>query len=132
MKTKRYRKRKRANQFVVAVQINLETDGFRYRKWGGEQRCSSGDWLVDNDGDFYTVSQESFTKTYEKVAPGQYVKTASVWAYKVSSAGKVKTNEGFTEYVAGDYWVANTPDGADAYAVSKLKFEEMYEEVEQM
>ena len=85
--------------------------------------------MVNNDGDFYTISENSFAETYKEVAPGQYVKTSLVWAYAADSSGIVKTNEGFTEYDQGDYWVSNSPDGSDAYAVSKSKFEEMYEEV---
>ena len=34
------------DQKVHAVQLDLETDGFTYRKWGAEQRCKRGDWLV--------------------------------------------------------------------------------------
>ena len=28
--------RKKADSFVTAVQLNLETDGFSYQKWGGD------------------------------------------------------------------------------------------------
>jgi len=127
MKTKKYRKRE--NQFVVAVQLELETDGFRYNKWGAVQQCHRGDWLVNNGGDVYTINEDSFASTYREVKPGQYVKTTPVWAYVAVDAGKVQTKEGTTEYKRGDYWVANNPDGSDAYAVSKDKFEEMYEEL---
>jgi hypothetical protein len=37
---------RRASQFVIAVQVDLETDGFTYEKWGGAQTCKRGDWLV--------------------------------------------------------------------------------------
>src|SRR5262249_14373697 len=40
---------------VAAVRLDLDTNGFTYRKWGAEQCCKRGDWLVDNDGDVYTV-----------------------------------------------------------------------------
>jgi len=125
MEPKQYRKRDQ--QMVTAVQLNLETDGFSYHKWGSAQQCSAGDWLVDNNGDVYTISNESFTNTYVEVTPGQYEKTAAVWASQSKNPGKVKTNEGFTEYAAGDYLVANNADGTDAYAVAKEKFEGMYE-----
>ena len=71
----RRRYRKKADQFVVAVQLDLDTDGFSYRKWGAEQRCQQGDWVVDNDGDHYTVDGEVFARTYRKLSPGIYVKT---------------------------------------------------------
>ena len=59
---------KRPDQAVVAVQVSLESSGFTYEKWGATQQCKPGDWLVDNDGDVYTVDQSSFARTYQKVA----------------------------------------------------------------
>jgi len=122
---KKYRKCER--QTVVAIQLNLETDGFSYQKWGSKQQCSAGDWLVDNMGDVYTINNDSFANTYTEIAPGQYIKTAAVWASQADKSGKIKTNEGFTEYAPGDYLVSNNADGTDAYAVAKVKFEKMYE-----
>ena len=117
---------KRATEFVVAVQLDLDTDGFTYRKWGGVQRCKRGDWLVNNDGDTYTVDGETFARTYRPTAPGCWVKTTPVWAEAAERAGEVPTKEGSTHYEAGDYLVYNQPDGGDAYAVAKEKFERMY------
>ncbi|MBL0715756.1 MAG: hypothetical protein JJV98_18880, partial [Desulfosarcina sp.] len=76
----RKRYRKKADQHVVAVQLKLETEGFTYRKWGGEQRCKQDDWLVDNGGDIYTVDQEAFAATYRQGAPGYFLKITPVWA----------------------------------------------------
>src|SRR5512139_4055616 len=42
------RYRTKAHCLVVAVQFDLDTDGFTCRKWGAEHRCKRGDWLVDN------------------------------------------------------------------------------------
>lgn len=119
--------RKKATSFVTAVQLDLETEGLVYRKWGGEQVCRRGDWLVNNGGDTYTVAKESFAKTYQFLSPGVYVKSAPVWAEVAENAGKVKTKEGETAYKAGDYLVFNNEDGTDGYAVSVEKFESMYE-----
>jgi len=58
---------KRADQKVHAVRLDLDTDGFTYRKWGAEQRCKRGDWLVDNGGEVYTVDGDSFARTYRHV-----------------------------------------------------------------
>ena len=41
---KRYRKKE--GQFVTAVRLDLDFDGLTYRKWGADQRCKPGDWLV--------------------------------------------------------------------------------------
>jgi hypothetical protein len=126
MKTRR-RYRKKANQFVVAIQLNLETEGFIYKKWGADQRCKTGDWIVDNGGDVYSVDKEVFEKTYRKLKPGIYVKTTPIWAEKAKQAGSVATKEGESHYIAGDYLVSNNEDGTDAYCISADKFESMYE-----
>ena len=123
----RRRYRKKADQFVVAVQLDLDTDGFIYRKWGAEQRCQQGDWVVDNDGDHYTVDGEVFARTYRKISPGIYVKTTPIWAEVASEPGQVDTKEGVSRYQAGDYLVSNNEDGTDAYCISAAKFESMYE-----
>ena len=118
---------KRANQAVVAVQLALDGAGLSYEKWGASQTARSGDWLVDNDGDIYTVDAETFARTYEKVGYGKYIKTTPVWAEVAKQGGRVTTKEGSTEYETGDYLVFNQEDGGDAYAVNAKKFEEMYE-----
>lgn len=127
MNQRKYRKREQ--KIVIGVEINLETDGFRYNKWGGVQKCSAGDWLVNNGGACYTIGSENFAKTYTELQPGQFAKTAPVWASQADEAGKVKKNEGFTKYPRGDYIVCNNEDGTDVYAVEIIKFEEMYEEI---
>ena len=103
----RRRYRKKADQFVVAVQLDLDTDGFIYRKWGAEQRCQKGDWVVDNDGDHYTVDGDVFARTYRKLSPGIYVKTTPIWAEVASESGQVLTKEGASHYQARDYLVSN-------------------------
>ena len=123
----RKRYRKKADQFVIAVQLDLDTEGFTYRKWGAEQRCKHGDWLVDNEGDIYSVDSDVFAKTYRRVSPGVYVKTGPVWAEVATASGSVVTNEGKSFYKAGDYLVYNNEDGTDAYCIGADKFESMYE-----
>ncbi len=124
---KRVRYRKKASEYVVAVQLNLETDGLVYKKWGGTQHAKRGDWLVNNrQGDTYTVEENSFARTYQKVTDGIYIKTTAVWAEVATQPGAVKTKEGSTSYQSGDYLVSNNEDGSDAYATEKRKFEAMY------
>ena len=118
---------KKPTSFITAVQLDLDTEGFVYNKWGGPQVCKRGDWLVDNAGDKYTVARESFAKTYEFVSPGVYTKSAPVWAELTDKPGKIKTSEGETAYAAGDYLVSNNPDGTDTYAISAEKFRELYD-----
>ena len=124
---KRYRKK--ADLPVVAVQLNLDTEGFTYNKWGGIQTCKRGDWLVDNGGEFYTIDREVFARTYrqKKDRPGEYDKVTAVWAEVAAAPGKIETKEGVTHYKAGDYIVYNEPDDRDGYAITAEKFKEMYE-----
>jgi hypothetical protein len=118
---------KRSDHAVVAVQLALDTPGFSYQKWGATQNCRAGDWIVDNDGDVYTVNRDSFASTYRPVAPGRYNKITPVWAEVAADAGEVRTKEGTTHYRPGDYLVFNEESGGDAYAISADKFERMYE-----
>lgn len=125
--TNRRRYRPRPDNFVVAVPLQFDTDGFVYVKWGGEQRCKPGDWIVDNDGDFYTVDAAVFARTYRKASPGVYRKITRVWAEIAAESGQVTTAEGATSYEKGDYLVFNNEDGTDGYATSASKFESKYE-----
>lgn len=123
----RQRFRRRPDQAVTAVRLALDFDGMTYRKWGDTQRAAAGDWLVDNNGDVYTVSADTFTRTYRQVSPGRWVKLAPVWAERADAAGSVATQEGRTHYQAGDWLVSNREDGGDAYAISAEKFDQLYE-----
>jgi len=118
---------KRAATLVVAVQLDLQTDGFTYQKWGGEQTCKPGDWIVNNDGDVYTVDRETFARTYRAASPGLYRKVAPVWADVADQDGAIRTKEGLTHYQAGDYLVFNDEQGMDGYAVKAASFEAMYQ-----
>ena len=119
--------RKKEGSFVVAVQLDLDTKGFTYEKWGGTQTCKAGDWLVENNGEVYTVDRETFASTYGRVRPGVYEKVAAVWAEVAETAGDIQTKEGSTHYEAGDYVVSNDPDGNDTYAVRAEDFQQLYE-----
>lgn len=121
------RYRKRSSQYVVAVQIALDTPGFAYRKWGAEQRCKRGDWLVNNNGDVYTVDGEVFARTYREVDAGRFVKWTPVWAERAEQPGAVPTKEGRSHYEAGDYLVFNDEDRNDGWCMSATEFESMYE-----
>jgi hypothetical protein len=121
---------RRAGATVTAVQLDLDTDGFSYRKWGGIQKCKPGDWIVNNAGEVYTVDRESFARGYRAVAPGVYRKVAPVWAERADRDGEIRTKEGVTRYQAGAYVVFNDEQGLDGYAMEPKAFEEMYEPAE--
>ncbi len=126
-KTIRRKYRKGAGTPISAIQLKLDTEGLKYTKWGAEQSCKPGDWIVDNEEDVYTIDQAEFSRTYTKISEGRYVKTANIWARKANESGAVKTLEGTTAYEKGDYLIANSEHGEDSYAISSKKFEEMYE-----
>lgn len=123
----RQRYRRRTDRFVTAVQLNLQFNTFAYHKWGAEQHAKRGDWLVDNDGDVYTIDRDSFAKTYRCLRPGVYLKITPIWAEPASHAGVVQTKEGQSHYAAGDYLVSNLADGSDAYCITAEKFATLYE-----
>lgn len=123
----RRRYRKRVTEQVVAVRLALDTAGFLYRKWGSEQYCKPGDYIVDNGTEVYTVDAGSFLNTYRLKSPGVYVKCAPVWAEMAARAGTICTKEGISHYKAGDYLVCNDDIGADAYCVARSTFEATYQ-----
>ncbi|MDM0001798.1 hypothetical protein QTI24_24535 [Variovorax sp. J22P240] len=125
--SQRQRYRRRPDRPVVAVRLLLDTEGFDYRKWGDQQHCKPGDWLVDSDGDIYTVDAATFERTYRSVGKGTYVKSTPVWAEASEKAGSVSTQEGRTHFAAGDFLVSNNEEGTDSYAIEAKKFHALYE-----
>ena len=124
--TKLRRYRPRAGRFVIAVQLALDTKGFTYRKWGAEQRCKHGDWLVDNQGELYTVDKKVFARTYKRLRPGAYVKATPVWAEIADKDGSIRTKEGRSHYRRGDYLVYNDKSRRDGYCMSAVRFKAWY------
>jgi len=58
-------------------------------------------WIVNNDGDIYTVDRDTFARTYGAVSTGIYKKLAPVWAGK----------EAQSTLRSGRIWTQ--PDGID-------------------
>ena len=122
---RRYRRRERTA--VVAVRLDLDTEGFTYEKWGGTQRCKRGDWIVTRDDDTYTVDADAFERTYRQLTPGVYEKIAPVYAAEADEPGSIRTTEGFTSYDRGDFLVFNDREGNDGYAITAERFHSLYE-----
>ncbi len=127
MTKKLQRYRKKDDQLITAVQLDIETDGFTYKKWGAEQFCKQGDWIVNNNNDIYTVEKDSFARTYREQSTGRYVKLTPVWVEVADKPGFINTKEGKSEYKKGDYLVYNNEDRTDGYSVSAETFKRMYE-----
>ena len=110
----------------MAVRLESDGDGLVYRKWRDEQRAKPGDWVVDSDGDVYTVDADVFARTYRRVGADTFVKITPVWAEQAPTGGVVTTKEGASHYQAGDYIVSNDRDGEDRYVIGAQKFESLY------
>jgi len=113
---------------VQAIQIVLDVQQFTYLKWGGMQTAKSGDWLVLNEGEVYTVGKDTFAATYIPNDSHTYIKVTPVWAEEAVEPGRIKTKEGETVYAENDWLVYNNEDETDGYAMSAEKFHSMYEE----
>ena len=90
--------RKPGNE-IVAVRLDLETDGFKYEKWGNTQTCKAGDWIVFNGNSTYTIDAKTFEETYKEAERGLYLKSTPVWATIALESGKIRTKEGSTDYL---------------------------------
>ena len=101
------------------------------RSGGGSQNCKRGDWIVNNQGEVYTIDAETFSLTYHDVGPGIYEKRVVVWAEEASCAGTIATKEGSTEYKSGDFLVFNDAERKDGYAVEQETFGSLYEPAEE-
>lgn len=130
----------RPTGLYTAVRIPVDSEGIHYTKWGGQQFGKPGDFLVHNltVDEVYTVDYVSFTQSFEASefvpgagAAGIYRKKTFAYAVQATEPGIVETKEGATNYFAGDYIVANNPDGSDAWAMSAEKFVKLYEAVQQ-
>jgi len=114
---------------LVATPDNQPGDAlFTYHKWDDTQTAKSGDWLVKNGDEVYTIDRQTFEDTYTATdTPGHYIKTRKVWAKRARESGTIQTKEGSTRYKAGDYLVFNEPNWKDGYAVSAATFSKLYE-----
>ena len=122
---------KKAAQTIVAVQLNLDTQGLHYKKWGANQFAKKSDWLVDNNGSIYSIDNAAFARAYQLVSPGQYRKISDIYANIADKDGSIATLEGTTHYLKGDYLVHEDPDQTvGAYAVCAERFKDMYEPVD--
>ena len=134
---KRYRRRDNTHVTAIPLDLIANPDNqpgnplFNYHKWGDTQTAKTGDWLVKNGDEVYTIERQTFEDTYTATdTPGQYIKTGNVWAKRASEPGMIQTKEGSTRYEAGDYLVFNDSEGKDGYAVSANRFLQLYESEE--
>ncbi|MFT5573087.1 MAG: hypothetical protein ACI9FR_002020 [Cryomorphaceae bacterium] len=119
---------KRPEFQITAVQLAMSVNNFEYQKWGDKQTAKSNDWLVNANGNVYTIDNAVFARTYREVSCGRYEKIAAVYAEQAQQDGSIATLEGRTHYSAGDYLVYEQPGRAmGAYAIKQAQFEKMYQ-----
>lgn len=108
---------------VQAIQLDI---ALTYEKWGGTQCSRVGDWLLSKEGETYTCESAVFAETYRQMEhrAGWFYKDVTVDAVQAEEDGVVKTLEGSSDYLAGDYIVTNP--GGDRYCVDAAKFESLY------
>jgi hypothetical protein len=111
---------------VTAIQIDFDKVSFTYHKWGSDQKATSGDWIVNTNGDIFTVPREIFARSYKMIGHGQYLQTGDVWVRHTIEPGFLKTNNGKVNYKAGDYLVFNDPEGNHGIVVKPNIFTEFY------
>lgn len=122
---------RRPDGLIIAIQIrlDLEAGGIAYRKWDSEQWGKRGDWLINDDGDTYTVSAENFANDYELSESGLYRNTAKVWAEEATGSGFVEIRGGTAPFVEGNMLVFSDPDRKEGQVFFYNKFNRLYRPV---
>lgn len=77
---------------------------------GSELSAAAGDWLLTDGVEEWTVAAQVFTRTYDELPDGRYVKHALVEAVRTERPVEVATLEGPARAEAGD-WVLRGVDG---------------------
>jgi hypothetical protein len=122
----RKRYRERADRFVTAIRMNLETDCFVRR--GSSLLLAIGDWLVYDGNSTYMVDAELFAEKYRLIGyAGRYAKIATVWVEVADRYGQMMTKDGVCEYAPGDRLVFHDPGEEEGFCMSPEEFERIYE-----
>lgn len=122
----RKRYRERADRFVTAIRMNLETDCFVRR--GSSLLLARGDWLVYDGNSTYMVDAELFAEKYRLIGyDGRYAKIATVWVEVADRYGQMMTKDGVCEYAPGDRLVFHDPGEEEGFCMSPEEFERIYE-----
>ena len=121
--------RRKQRPTVVAVCLDLETEGFLYHKWGSPRRCRAGDWLVNDAGTTYTVDARAFAASYLPLGPGLFENQLFAWVERAKSDGVLPTARGGVGYRSGDVLVFRDEDRIDGEVLAAAEFERLYEPV---
>lgn len=122
-----YRRYKRkGNEVVIAIQLDLDTEGFSYQKQGAERRCNAQDWLLSDRSGTYAVDDSTFARAFEEIGVGQYTMVGIVRAKVSDSAGHIRVGQRKVPHEPGDYLVWDESTQSIGYAVPKDWFEASY------
>lgn len=83
-----------------------------------------GDWLVETDGERWTVDGEVFQRTYEHLEADVYRKVTPVLAAKLAHPDSVESREGVVNAERGDLLVCNIT--GECWSVPACRFFQRY------
>lgn len=91
---------------------------------GSTMQAQPGDWLVQSEGDTWSVEDGIFRVTYEHLRDDLYRKVTPVLAVELPAAGTVLSREGMVEAEQGDLLVCNVT--GECWSMPKEKFFQRY------
>ena len=107
------------------VKAQKLTDTFQWQSTDGNNLVGEkGDYLIESDGNRWTVQPEIFEKTYSENSDGTFTKTAQVIAVKVNAALTINTLEGESVVHEGDYLLCG--ESADVWSIDSTNFVKKY------
>lgn len=89
----------------------------------------AGDWFVHDDtGGWRTVTDDAFRQTHEHLSGNQWRRKGVVFAYQVSTPMEIRTLEGTSTALPGD-WVVTDQENRQ-WPVPNEHFQQTYESVD--
>jgi hypothetical protein len=95
---------------------------------GDGMRSRSGDWLVESEADSWSISAATFARSYEPVGDGIYRRSGNVLATRLEDAFTVRSPEGGSSGVAGDWLISN--DEGHVWIVPGERFSRTYVQID--
>lgn len=105
----------------------LSTGGEWESSSGARMRSQSGDWLITDGQQRWSVDSTIFAATYELVEDGWFRKVAPVRARRLDHSVRIETPEGEDTLQPGDWLV--TGSTGECWGMSEADFRERYRPV---
>lgn len=113
----------RSKAIVRATRVQQDTTWTA--SGGNTLSANTGDWWVVDGNDKWSVTDDVFVRTYERLAAGRYRKSATVSAARIDAPFAVQTLEGLACGRPGD-WLVQNPTG-ECWPVPHAIFSRRYE-----